>query len=341
MKGLTLKEKILISLFEIGKTTGELLVSLEYKKNQYNAIDNDLKSLVAEGLIFPDKRKNTGSRGQPPTFYEFIYELPNLQKTYEKYSSLRSAMQKNDTILLMLVEKQFWVIDYKKLDNDDENIGKKKAMCNKCISHLQKPLPCGENEQFRELCLISTDSDLKLYGINIFSEEEIKSFEMQEESIANELKNEFKACLGMSPYFFRSCLNNTPEVLKQQLNSIYNLAVDAHLEKHPLNSFSIGNEPLGRGWSFFDKIFEICVVHDIMEKEASEEAVKKVSERNGYIARVLDDRERIDIITYYEIPDILKSRYERYYGKPFKTFKFRPHLEILEKMKERWHPARA
>ncbi len=109
MEDLTLKEKILQKLLESPKTTGELTVSLGYEKGKYNAIDKDLKTLVSEHLISHEKRKADGARGQPPTLYDVVYEIPILQKMWVEYedSQLSLSMQKNEKILSMLVKKCF------------------------------------------------------------------------------------------------------------------------------------------------------------------------------------------------------------------------------------------
>lgn len=315
-----MKEKILKSLFESNKTTGELLVSLGYEKTKYNTIDKDLKRLVAEGLIFADKRKNMGSCGQPPTFYGVVCELPTLQKTHNEYSSLRSAMQKNDNILEMLVKRQLWMIDYeaeleKKKAEEEAEISKYLFDCDGCVQLLHEP-DCGEGEQQRQKCIEFSKNPKPCIPINpeweAFKKEREEQNKKDTDEVQNQLKTEFKNRLRLSPSFFEYCLINEPEELKKQFDLIYSFTVDSHLEKHPVNIFSFGKDAPGEGqWAYFTKIFEICVFHDIMKKEASEEAVKSVLEMNRYKAHVLEDRKRLDIFTYHNNPALLNSLYEQ------------------------------
>ena len=154
MKDFTLKKKILNSLFESSKTTGELLVSLRYGKTKYNIIDKDLKKLVKEGLIFADKRKNKGSCGQPPTFYNVICELSSLQKILGEHSSLCCAMQKNDKVLSMLVETHSWWSDLVHRKAEYDKFNKPPSMCVECLKTPQKPTAikeCHVSEEGRQI----------------------------------------------------------------------------------------------------------------------------------------------------------------------------------------------
>ncbi|MCZ7393435.1 MAG: hypothetical protein ABOK23_08455 [Candidatus Methanoperedens sp.] len=244
------------------------------------------------------------------------------QKTFSKQeeNELLNTLQKNDKILEMLVKKQDWLIDYEKARQKSEP---KPIDCDMCLRDLPEPCPSGcpsgGDEQQRQSCLKFRKENPK-YIVPTYQEFEKSKAELEKnlnemnEALKNELKNKFKNRLRMSPYFFKACLTNTHEELEEQLTKIYNLTVDAHLEKHPLSIFSLGfleDAPEVRTWVFFDKIFEICVVHDIMENEASEEAKKDVLEMNRHKANVLEDIECLGIRTYYEDPDFLKSMYEQ------------------------------
>lgn len=328
MEDLSLKEKLLKSLFESSKTTGELLVSLRYGKTKYNAIDKDLKALVEEGLIGKEKTKIEGRRGQPPTVYSVVCELPTLQKILQKIkdepSSLRSAMQKNDAVLSLLAENQFWRIDYEKARQESEW---NPFDCDKCLRDSHEPSPCGGDEQQRQSCL-KFQKENPEYIVHTPPElEELVTEEFQKkgrEERQDRLTLEFKNRLRLSPHFFKACLTSTREELEKQLEEIYGLTLDAHLGKHPLDIFSLGNEPEAILRAKFDKVFEISVYHDILNKESSKEAEDYILEMNKRKANVLEDIERLDRRTYYEEPDLLKFRYEEESRtpKPLKSVKF-------------------
>ena len=272
MIDLTLKEKILKSLFESNKTTGELLASLRYGKTKYNAIDKDLKKLAAEGLIFADKRKIKGSRGQPPTYYGVVFELPTLQKILDDHSSLRSAMQKNDAVLSLLVKKQYWLINYNQW-KPQINTNSNKHLCDLCLdnTHLSPPL-CGDGNERRQQCLNEAST--------IPEEKRDEYWGKKPEVIQNELIDKFKKRLRISPSFFKACLTNTVEDLRRQLFIVGLFGSGTHAERRPLGlrtgSTSIDDEPDAIIWADFNKFFEICVIQDVMNKEATEEAIEEV-----------------------------------------------------------------
>jgi len=183
--------------------------------------------------------------------------------------------------------------------------------CEKCLEHMQTPPLCGLDEQQRKDCIEILKSPLSIDPENEAITKERKEFrKTYEAKTESELILEFKKRLRVSPYFFRVCLTNTSEDLKQQFNEIYGLTVDAHLEKHPCDILSLGDEPKAKIRAFFDEIFEISVFYDIIAKEASEEAKKDVLEMNQHKANVAQDIECLDLRTYYEHPGILKSQYE-------------------------------
>lgn len=291
-----MKEKILKFLFESSKTTGELLVSLGYEKTKYNAIDKDLKKLVAEGLIFSHKRKTQGLAGQPPTSYDVVYEIPILQRMWDEYSQLHLSMQKNDTVLEMLVKKQFWLIDLKILVAENK---KDEELCKKCMEHLHESPLCAVTDQLRQRCLERAKQpppieDLGKEHFELFSGN--RSNEIQ-----NELKYDFKNRLKKSPYFFKTCLVNTHEELKEKINRIYSYGetpepVEPYSEfsswfstvygrqptdeeyklwaaqkKRPFKKSDIGLEMGAFLQAYLEKIFEICVYHDILDGEESED----------------------------------------------------------------------
>ncbi len=114
MKDSTNKIKILKTLLESPKNTGQLAIELGYIDDKghgrYHIIEKDLNTLGQYGLIRRFKQQNKSS-GKPPTTYDIVYEIPDLRKMLEKYPSLVSALQKNDIVLSMLVAKHAWMIN--------------------------------------------------------------------------------------------------------------------------------------------------------------------------------------------------------------------------------------
>lgn len=331
MDDLTQKEKILTTLFESQKKTGEIAKALGYATEKgigkYNVVGDALKYLESAGFIKSKQEKVSGARGPTPTVYYVIYEIPNLQRMWDEYSQLHPTMQKNDKIISMLVEKHFWLIDYGKARQElmVDNIP---FDCDRCLRDLQEPSPC-EDEQQRQSCLKFRKENPE-YIVPTTPEHEKLAADAEEflkkysEKTQDELALEFKNRLRMSPYFFKVCLTNTPEELKEQLTKIYSLTLDAHLEKHPFDIFTIGNEPEAILRAFFDKIFEVSVFQDITSKEASKEAEEYILETNKRKANVLEDIERLNIRTYHKEPQLLQWEYEKEWGtrKPLKSVKF-------------------
>ena len=106
MKNSTNKIKILKTLLESPKTTGQIAIALDYKDDKghgiYKNIISDLKTLGQYGFIheFKSNKKNVGA---PARTYDIVYDISILREILKKYPFLISDLQKSDKILSMLV----------------------------------------------------------------------------------------------------------------------------------------------------------------------------------------------------------------------------------------------
>ncbi len=286
------KERILKTLLESPKTTGNISIALGYGDRGYNAIGDDLKDMEKEGFIRSEKKKMPGVRGAVPTCHDIVYEHSVLEKILNKYlksshySHLLSAMQNNDTILESLVAKHFWLISFIEMYSEYykyfDEIYKDPDECT--ISWRYPQLPADDdrftiNDACYECCGAITQR-------RCFEDRrELKS------SIDNKqqlLKTAFKERLVLSPSFFNFSLNNSPEKFKQKYDNIYSMTNEAKRnfqltdeERESVREI-IDNrifEPLIK---HFNKIFEICVHHDGSNEKAKEEAIAKVVALNRY-----------------------------------------------------------
>ena len=307
----SIEQKIFKTLLESPKTTGEIVRALGYKKTEYHNVTPALNRLKSAGYIHGEILKEKSRKGQPPTIYNIILEISTLNKILDKYQLITSYLQKNDKILSLVVETHFWLIDYKKKNAEHNKRLEDETglnMCDKCLENLHEPTQCGFDDKQRQECLeLSKNPEPPILinqDVETLAKEGGEFLKRFAESVQNELKIEFKNRLRISPYFFRVCLTNTPEELKEQLDLLYGLTLDAHIEKHPFDILTIGNEPEAILKAYFDKIFEISVFYDIMNKEASEDAKKEISEMNKHKAHVLEDIERLELKAYFEDPQI-------------------------------------
>lgn len=107
MKDSTNKIKILKTLLESPKTTGEIAIKLDYIDEKgygrYNVIESDLNTLEQYGFIhrIEEKKKRPGA---PATTYDIVYEYSVLRDIVKEYSPLISDLQKSDKIISMLAE---------------------------------------------------------------------------------------------------------------------------------------------------------------------------------------------------------------------------------------------
>jgi hypothetical protein len=105
MKDSTNKIKIVKTLLESPKTTGQIAIALGYKDEKgygkYKNIISDLKTLEQYKFIYRTK-PNKKSVGAPATTYDIRYELPILRGILETYPSLVSDLQKNYHVFRLL-----------------------------------------------------------------------------------------------------------------------------------------------------------------------------------------------------------------------------------------------
>lgn len=100
------KKKILRSLLENPKTTGELAKDLGYFENgipKYNAINTLLKDLENKGYIeSKEEKKNTP--GAPPTRYFIKYNIKNLKRILDDDPDLTLKINKDELVLNSIFE---------------------------------------------------------------------------------------------------------------------------------------------------------------------------------------------------------------------------------------------
>lgn len=103
----TNQERILSSLFESSKTTGELAKELGYTDPEghgnYKIILRDLKILEENGFI-AGKKVKLQKCGPSPTLYSIILNVQNFKFILKKYKNLIYIMQKNSLILERVLE---------------------------------------------------------------------------------------------------------------------------------------------------------------------------------------------------------------------------------------------
>lgn len=111
MKDSTNKIKILKTLLESPKTTGQIAIALDYIDNKghgiYKNISSDLEKLEGKGFIHKIKSKKTV--GAPAKTYDINYDISVLRELFkdlQEYSSLILVLQKNKRIVSMVADKQ-------------------------------------------------------------------------------------------------------------------------------------------------------------------------------------------------------------------------------------------
>lgn len=95
----SIQQKIIKTLLESPKTTGEIVTALGYKKTEYHNVTPALNRLKSAGYIRGEVLKEKGRKGQPPTIYNVILELSTIKKILDKYPLITSDLQKNDKII--------------------------------------------------------------------------------------------------------------------------------------------------------------------------------------------------------------------------------------------------
>ncbi len=308
---------------EIKKGDSTISKALVYLKNVIETEEKEIESGSRNKGIYKNKLcRLTYDIEDGKYVLDFLRETSSSGTLKGHYiQEYINTLSKNDKILEMLVKNHFWLIDYETWKADLTPPNPANRMCDACISHLNKPPLCNFDEHQRKKCLeymenpkqFSLESDVDKDAFFIEIKEGLRNYA---ESIQNELKSKFKNRLKISPYFFKICLTKTPEELKNQFNRIYRVTLDSHLKKHPFNIMSIGSEPEAVLKAYFDIIFEISVFYDILNRNASEEAVGYISEMNRRKAEVLEDIENLDVITYFEYPKELQWKYEEIITEP-------------------------
>jgi hypothetical protein len=120
------KERILGSLLESSKTTGELTIELGYENPDgtpcYKVIGRDLKELNENGFI-EDKKVKSGKGRKDSTSYLIIFSIQKLCQILNKYPDLISKMQKIDTISGDIFRKHLYLIYDSSKEDEVEHTG--------------------------------------------------------------------------------------------------------------------------------------------------------------------------------------------------------------------------
>lgn len=105
-----MKGKILKTLLESPKRTGEIVTALRYHERAYHNVDDDLSELVTDRIIrIIETVKKTV--GRPGTTYDIVYNRNNLQKIFEEYPSLLPDLQKNESVINLILAEHKWFTD--------------------------------------------------------------------------------------------------------------------------------------------------------------------------------------------------------------------------------------
>jgi hypothetical protein len=118
---LSVKEKLLKSLFEAPKTTGTLALELGYSRvsesnpgkvnAKYENVRRQLKELNFDGYLGSELDTSKPRHGPPPTRYWMIYDIPVLVKMMEEFPVLISEMQMKDNVVNTLVDKHKYLMN--------------------------------------------------------------------------------------------------------------------------------------------------------------------------------------------------------------------------------------
>jgi len=103
-----IKIRILQTLLESPKRTGEIAIELGYKNKKtgygdYHNVTPGCNKLVKEKLIH-EIEPLVKTTGNPGTTYDIVYEIPRLRDLLINYDTLISDMMKNDIIISLLVD---------------------------------------------------------------------------------------------------------------------------------------------------------------------------------------------------------------------------------------------
>lgn len=116
MNEFTIKERILKTLLESPKTTGQIAITLGYIDDKghgkYNIIKPDLNTLEQNGFIHRIEQK-VKRPGAPATTYDIVYEISKLRDLFKKYPILISDLQKNNKVIDSIVADTSSIFDKK------------------------------------------------------------------------------------------------------------------------------------------------------------------------------------------------------------------------------------
>jgi hypothetical protein len=105
----TIKVKILKTLLESPKTTGNVAIALGYKDDKgrgiYKNVQPDLNTLTQYKFIHTIET-NIKTVGAPATTYDINYDISILREVLLKYPSIVPDLQKNERIVSMVADKQ-------------------------------------------------------------------------------------------------------------------------------------------------------------------------------------------------------------------------------------------
>ncbi len=187
---------------------------------------------------------------------ENFIQVKNIAK---KYPELVSDLQKNDMVLLILVENHDWIFSIPKP---------------KILEAIR------DSEWYLHLCEFGQElpmAHLQQYG---------RSYEKDVEEASEKFREELKAKLRLSTTFFELFLKNEPEYLKNIFRDFFWLtdigqAFEYVSKKFGVEDFYGLNEFL-RYTTASEEIFKICISTDVLNGNKNSEAIELVKELNKY-----------------------------------------------------------
>jgi hypothetical protein len=311
---LTLRAKILQTLLKSPKSTGEIAKKLGYidknRNGKYNVVGPDLEKLKESGLIRSQKIKGK-THGPPPTIYNIVYEFPVIQKLSDEHPKLIQDLQSNDTILSMLVKKHGWIFkpptpisipEFEKLEDTpcpETQIPEHK------FDNMKARAKAGDDLLALEKRLIEIEPEYLALKKGI---EEILTERDKEcnKAYLRESEKKLKRKLELSADFFKICILNEPDNLKNIFDEIfwqtregqlYQLMQEA-IKKYrvvTVASYTTPNKKITLVTENFppsprkhpstnlyskcsDIIFESCVYHDVLTGHKNATAIEYLKE---------------------------------------------------------------
>jgi hypothetical protein len=194
MKEPTNKIKILKTLLESPKKTGQIAIELGYIDDKghgkYNNISSDLTTLRDYKFIHTIKT-NKKTVGAPGTTYDIVYEIPNLRDLFKEYPILIPDLQNNDIILDMLQD------DHPEFRGHDVEFTPEKM-------EVLRDFPPLRFKSYPDRAVMFIDVLIPL----------VKASEQG-------FKDDFKKHLRESPTFFKMCLLHDSEHLKDIAQGVH------------------------------------------------------------------------------------------------------------------------